>query len=117
MKPINNILSLTLLLPLFCLMGCATSSNSSATNSATPDDVQTIDKELSEIHATEGVKELVANETDEEKLREELICKSEKQLGTRFRKKVCYTKAEYEAKRRAAQEEAKELQRRRALEN
>jgi hypothetical protein len=42
--------------------------------------------------------------------KEEMICKSEQVTGSRFAKKVCYSKAEYEAKRQLDQQQLRQNQ-------
>jgi hypothetical protein len=42
--------------------------------------------------------------------KEEMICRSEQVTGSRFPTKVCYSKAEYEAKRRLDQEQLRQSQ-------
>lgn len=44
------------------------------------------------------------------KAKEEMICKSEQVTGSRFTHKVCYSKAEYEARQRLQQEQLRESQ-------
>jgi predicted secreted protein len=44
------------------------------------------------------------------KAKEEMICKSEAVTGSRFPKKVCYSKSEYEAKQRLDQEQLRQNQ-------
>lgn len=44
------------------------------------------------------------------KNKDQLICKSEQVTGSRFSKKVCYSKAEYEEKQRLDQEHLRESQ-------
>ena len=99
---------------LFCFFITACASNN-VTSEMT--DEQKIDNQLKEIQISKDAQKLVVTETNEEALREELVCKSEKQIGTKFKKKVCYTRAEIEAKRAASREEANELQRQRTLGN
>lgn len=98
---------------LFCFFITACASNDVATETATEE--QKIDKQLKEIYISDDAKELVVNETNEKALREELVCKREKQIGTKFKKKTCYTRTELEAKRAAGKREAAELQRQRSL--
>jgi hypothetical protein len=44
------------------------------------------------------------------KAKEDLVCKTEQVTGSRFPKKVCYSKAEYEAKRQLDQQHLRESQ-------
>lgn len=44
------------------------------------------------------------------KTKEQMICKTEQVTGSRFTHKVCYSKAEYEAKQRLQQEQLREGQ-------
>jgi hypothetical protein len=44
------------------------------------------------------------------KAKEEMICKSEDVTGSRFAKKVCYSKAEYEAHKQQQQQELRQNQ-------
>jgi hypothetical protein len=44
------------------------------------------------------------------KAKEDKICKTEEVTGSRFPKKVCYSKAEYEAKRQLDQQHLRESQ-------
>jgi hypothetical protein len=44
------------------------------------------------------------------KAKEEMICKTEQVTGSRFSHKVCYSKAEYEAKRLQEQQHLRESQ-------
>ena len=109
-----NRLSSTITTLLFCFVITACASNN-MTSEMTEE--QKLDKQLKEIQISKDAQKLVVTETSEEALREELVCKSEKQIGTKFKKKTCYTKAELEAKRAASREEANELQRQRTLGN
>ena len=104
--------TITTLLFCFFITACASSNVTSEMT-----DEQKIDNQLKEIQISKDAQKLVVTETNEEALREELVCKSEKQIGTKFKKKVCYTRAEIEAKRAASREEANELQRQRTLGN
>ena len=44
------------------------------------------------------------------KAKEEMICKTEQVTGSRFAHKVCYSKAEYEAKQQLDQQHLRESQ-------
>lgn len=106
----------TVLLFSFAIIGCASNAVDTEATAALTEE-QKIDEQLKDIYVSNDAKVLVATESNEEKLREELVCKSEKQIGTKFKKKVCYTRAELEAKRAASKQEANELQRQRSLSN
>jgi low affinity Fe/Cu permease len=97
------------------MASCATSNNVTSEVAKAQTEEQKIDEQLKEIYVSEEAKVLVTTETNEEDMREELVCKREAQIGTKFKKKVCYTKSELEAKRKAAKKEADELQRQRSL--
>ncbi len=93
---------------LFGASGCATSSNLSSDEQITKENV---DEKLKDISVSADAKKLIAEETNEEVLREKLICKREKQIGTHFKKKVCRTQAEIDAMREASKRDTDAAQR------
>ncbi len=58
---------------------------------------ESIQQQLEDINITEDAAELLSTETNEVLIREELVCRNETKLGTRFKKKVCRTQAELDA--------------------
>jgi len=106
----RNIILTAVFFFILVVLGCASVSED---NSSTK--INDTYEELKTITVSNKAKQLIVHEDDENKLREELVCKLEKKLGTRFKEKKCYTKSELEVKRKAAKEEAKELQRQRSL--
>ncbi len=93
----------------FSIIGISACSTTSSTlTEATPE--QKNQQELKDITLSEKTKTLLATETDEDAIREELICKREKQIGTHFKKKVCWTKAELEAMRAESKKSMHQMQ-------
>jgi len=88
------------------LAGCASTNTSSYDSKAETNK----NSKLNDITISKEANALLASENDESAIKEELICKREKQIGTHFKKKVCYTRAQLDAIRKASKKSMSEIQ-------
>ena len=94
----SSLLKLTLLTVLATALTACASTNHL--------EEKTIAEQLKEISISEKAAELLATETDEALIREELVCSEEPTLGTRFTTKVCRTQTELDDMRKTAKRDA-----------
>jgi hypothetical protein len=87
------------------LAGCASAPSAPQTATAAADAQPAATELTAEEKAMTTEEKVAAYNRQAQKEKDELVCRREHQVGSNFRKTVCYTRQEMEEMRRAAQDE------------
>ena len=87
------------------LAGCASARSAPETATAAADAQPAATELTAEEKAMTTEEKVAAYNRQAQKEKDELVCRREHQVGSNFRKTVCYTRQEMEEMRRAAQDE------------